>query len=101
MLKVNKIAFKREYQFYPPRKWRFDFVIMDESYQFPDQMRIAVEVEGGNYTGGHRRYGEADKDCEKHNEAMHDGWKVFRVTPDMVHDGRALLTVERAIGRHP
>lgn len=93
VLTVNKIGFRREVQFYPPRKWRFDFVLE------PYELLIAIEVEGGSWTGGHRHGSEADKDCEKSNCAVREGWKVLRVTPGMVRDGRALLEVERALGR--
>ena len=90
-LNAARIPFQREYRFYPPRRFRFDFVI--------DGLRIALEVEGGAWSGGHKRGAEADTDCEKQNLAMHEGWKVYRFTPAMVDDGRALATVERALGR--
>lgn len=93
MLKVNEIGYQREHGFYAPRKWRFDFVIK------PLSLMVAVEIEGGAFTGGHRRFAEADKDCEKHNTAMRLGWKVLRFTPAMVQDGRALYEIERNIGR--
>ena len=79
-----------EYRFHPKRKWRFDFC-------WPD-FRVALEVEGGTYSGGrHTRPIGFEKDCEKYNEAAILGWRVLRVTGDMVGDGRALAYIERAL----
>jgi very-short-patch-repair endonuclease len=91
-LKAAKIPFEREYRFAPPRRWRLDFVL----HQLP---RCAIEVEGGAWSGGHKRGAAADSDCEKANEANLLGWRVYRFTPAMVADGRALATIERALGR--
>lgn len=63
-----------EYRFHPVRKWRFD-------YAWPAQ-KIALEVEGGVWTGGrHTRGAGFLKDCEKYNTAAIFGWRVLRVTP--------------------
>jgi hypothetical protein len=94
-LKAAKIPFEREYRFAPPRRWRFDFIILGGDF-LPD---YAVEVEGGAWTGGHKRGVAADTDCEKANAAALKGWYVLRFTPAMVEDGRALQTIERALGR--
>src|ERR1035437_10045375 len=73
----------REYQWTLARKWRFDF-------SWPT-LHIAVEVEGGIWSGGRpaRPAGFA-ADAEKYAEALIPGWKVLRVTGEMVRDGRAL-----------
>ena len=92
-LKAAKIPFRREVRFDDVRKWRFDFVLLEGAGS------LAVEVEGGAHSGGHKRHDKADDDCEKHNAAVMAGWKVYRFTPAMVDDGRALATVERALGR--
>ena len=58
-----------EYQFAPPRRWRFDFA-------FPAQ-RLAVEFDGGQWViagGRHNR----DSDREKLNAAAAMGWRVLR-----------------------
>ena len=39
-----KIEVVKEYLFHPTRKWRFDYAIPDH--------KIALEVEGGVWTGG-------------------------------------------------
>jgi hypothetical protein len=64
----------REHVFAAPRKWRFD-------YAWPSQ-RVALEVEGGVWTGG--RHISATgflKDIEKYNAAAVRGWRVVRCTP--------------------
>jgi len=80
-----------EYVFARPRRWRFDFA-------WPASM-LAVEVEGGVWlASGHHSKGRGfEADCEKYNEAMLLGWRVLRVTPAMVSDGRALAWIERAL----
>ena len=80
----------REAMFHPVRKWRFDF-------SWPDAM-LAVEVDGGTWAGGrHSRGGGYTEDCVKYAEALCLGWRVLRVTGDMVRDGRALRYVECAL----
>jgi len=78
-----------EHRFHETRRWRFDLA-------WPD-MRFAVEVEGGQYVGGHVTKGRFEGDMEKYNEAALAGWMVLRVSPRMVRDGRALAVVERAL----
>ena len=80
-----------EYQFaWPRRLWRFDMA-------WPGKM-LAVEVEGGVWTRGrHVRGAGFAADCEKYNEAALLGWRVLRVTGEMVQDGRALQYVERGL----
>jgi len=100
-LKAAGIDYHTEHRFAPPRRWRFDFVIegpwmTDAPLPNP---RFAVEVDGGSWSGGHRRGVQADAECEKFNQATMDGWPVFHVTPAMVENGRALQTIERALGR--
>lgn len=79
-----------EFTFAPPRKWRFDFA-------WPERL-LALEVEGGTWVSGrHTRGAGFEADLEKYNEAALAGWKVLRVTPDMIDDGRALAVVVRAL----
>jgi hypothetical protein len=78
-----------EYRFAPPRRWRFD-------YAWPSLM-LALEVEGGVWTGGsHVRGRGYVLDCEKFNAAALAGWTALRVTTGMVRDGRALALLEQA-----
>jgi hypothetical protein len=80
----------REHRFAPPRRWRFDFA-------WPGH-RVALEVEGGVWTGGRHVRGRGyERDCEKYSEAALRGWRVLRVTPAMLSDGRALAMLRRAL----
>ena len=80
----------REYRFAPPRLWRFD-------YAWPDR-RLALEIEGGTYSGGRHVRGKGyQRDCEKYNAAALSGWMVLRVTTAMLHDGRALTLLQQAL----
>lgn len=80
----------RELVFAPPRRWRFDFA-------WPDRM-LAVEVEGGTFVQGRHSRGKGiEGDAEKYNAATLLGWRVLRFTTDMIHDGRAWATIERAL----
>lgn len=79
----------REYRFAPPRLWRFD-------YAWPDR-RLALEIEGGTYSGGRHVRGKGyERDCEKYNAAALAGWMVLRVTTAMLKDGRGLALLEQA-----
>jgi hypothetical protein len=80
----------REHRFAPPRRWRFD-------YAWPAH-RLALEVEGGTWSGGRHVRGRGyEADCEKYNAAALLGWTVLRVTPGMLRDGRALALLERGL----
>lgn len=66
---------EREWKFDAKRRWRFD-------YAWPQEM-VALEVEGGVWTGGrHTRGAGFVKDMEKYNRAAVLGWRLLRVTPD-------------------
>ncbi len=65
----------KEYRFHPTRRWRFDYAIPAH--------KIAVEVEGGVWTGGRHTSPQGFlKDMEKYNAAALLGWRLFRVTPE-------------------
>ena len=79
-----------EYRFHPVRRWRFDWAIPDS--------RIAIEQEGGIWTGGrHTRGTGFTKDCEKYGEAFALGWVVLRATPQMVNNGTVAQWIERRL----
>ena len=81
---------EREHRFHPTRRWRFDFA-------WPTK-KIALEVEGGTWTGGaHVRGAHFESDCIKYGEAAILGWRVIRVPNTMVQDGRALDLIERVL----
>jgi hypothetical protein len=80
----------REFRFAPSRRWRFD-------YAWPDR-RLALEREGGTWTGGRHVRGRGyEADCEKYNAAALAGWTVLRVTTAMLQDGRALTLLQLAL----
>jgi hypothetical protein len=82
----------REHRFAPPRRWKFD-------YAWPAH-QLALEVEGGTWVRGRHSRGKGyAADCEKYNAAALMGWRVLRVTSDMMRDGRALALLQRAFGR--
>lgn len=80
-----------EHKFHPTRNFRLDFA-------WPD-IKLAVEVEGGNWTGGrHTRGAGFEADCLKYDEAIRLGWNIYRCTGDMVKSGRAIETIGLLIG---
>ena len=84
--RAEKLNPEREYVFHRTRKWRFDFAFIDAT----GGTRIAVEIEG---RGRHQSFGGFEKDCEKYNAAVKQGWRVLRYTPSMVTDGTAINDV--------
>lgn len=80
-----------EYLFAPPRKWRFDFC-------WPNQGKVALEVEGGAYHGpGHRSVNVFLSNMEKYNAATILGWRVLRCTVKEFENGTGLELVMRAV----
>lgn len=78
-----------EYQFMPPRKWRFDFAHI--------HARIAIELDGGTWPTRDKTTGKLQPgrhitgkgyrdDCIKRNAATARGWLVFNITSDMLTD---------------
>ena len=78
-----------EVRFHPSRRWRFD-------YAWP-RVQIALEVEGGVWTGGrHSRGSGFVKDMEKYNEAAVRGWLLIRCTPSTLCDNETIELIRRA-----
>lgn len=79
----------REFKFHEERRWRIDFAWPDE--------RVAVEVEGGIWTGGrHTRGSGFLKDAEKYNELALAGWMLLRVSAADAKSGKCMPTIRRA-----
>ena len=78
---------KHQHKFHETRKWTFDFAHLDT--------RVAVEIEGGTWVNGrhNRGQGYAD-DCEKYNAATALGWKVFRLTSNMINESKITAIIE-------
>lgn len=80
----------KEFRFHPVRKWRFDYAIPEH--------KIALEVEGGVWTGGRHTSPKGFLgDIEKYNTATLLGWRVFRTTPDELYTGATLKLLKTAI----
>lgn len=98
-----------EYVFAPGRRFRFD-------YAWPAQ-RMALEIEGGVFArkgarkcpycgqipqGRHAGGQGYVNDCIKYNLATQRGWRVFRVTPKMLHQNprKIVLLLRVALGEN-
>jgi hypothetical protein len=93
------IPFEREMRFHRGRKWRADFAIGEWLLWPPILGSLLVEIEGGAFVGGRHTRGPAfEKDCEKYAAAAILGYRVIRVTPRQVEDGRALSWIQKALG---
>jgi very-short-patch-repair endonuclease len=93
---ANRIAMaglpqpETQFQFCPPRRWRADFA-------YPAAM-LLIEADGGTWTAGRHVRGKGfEADCEKTSTAASIGWRVIRVTREMIEDGRAVALIRRAL----
>jgi hypothetical protein len=90
LVKMGLPAPTTEHRFHATRRWRFD-------YAWPEH-RIALEVEGGVWTGGrHTRGAGFLGDMEKYNAAGEQGWRVFRVTPATAQTTETARMIRAAI----
>lgn len=81
------LLLEKEFRFFPKRRWRFDFAI--------PEIKVAIEIEGGVYTNGrHTRGLGYEKDCEKYNTAILEGWKVFRITSNLCNNSTVQSIVD-------
>ena len=81
---------EREFQFAPPRKWRFDFSWFAQ--------QVALEVDGGVWTGGRHTRGKGFvADIEKLNEAAVLGWCVLRCTTSDIESCAVFALLRRAL----
>ena len=80
-----------QFRFCPTRRWRADFA-------YPAAM-LLIEVDGGTWTHGRHVRGKGfEADCEKTSTAAALGFRVIRVTREMVEDGRAVALIRQALG---
>lgn len=81
-----------EYQFAPPRLWRFDWA-------WPEHL-VALEIDGGNWARGRHGYGKGvDRDHAKLNRAGLLGWLVLHCTrQDFERTGRIFDELREAVG---
>ena len=85
-----------EFQFAPPRKFRFDYAVLYlHGNMYPLADKLAVEIDGGTWTGGrHTRGLGFQRDMEKLNLAAIERWSVLRFTPKQVLSGEAEQTLK-------
>ena len=80
-----------EHRFDSARKWRFDFAFVAH--------KVALEVEGGVFTGGRHTRGTGFLgDMEKYNAATLQGWRVLRVTPSTLCTSATFDMLKVALG---
>lgn len=90
-LKANGVEAVREHEFWPGRKFRFDFAVIPQ--------KLAIEVQGGTRSGGRHTRGDGyERDCEKSAHAVIAGWRVIPVTGEQVTSGKAIQWVLAALG---
>lgn len=83
-------GFVREHRFHPVRRWRFDWA--------RPEVKLAVEIEGVTAAAGrHQRPKGFLNDIHKYAEALILGWRVLRVTPRLVANGKAIEYIKRAL----
>ena len=85
---VGLDGYVREYQAIPGRRFRFDFAWRKE--------RLLVEINGGTYSKGAHSTGTGiNRDYEKGNLAVLNGWRVLSFDTKQVKSGAALEVVEQ------
>lgn len=69
--------------------WRFDIAFVDR--------KVAIELEGGIWTGGrHTRGNGFSDDCRKYNAAQVNGWIVLRFTGDHLKNEQEFIQTVRS-----
>ncbi len=85
-----------EFRFSSLRRWRFDWAWPDPKHM------LALEVEGGIWTGGrHTRGAGFLKDMDKYNAATVLGWRLLRCTPKQLESGETMKLVRLALQLEP
>ena len=80
-----------ELKFHPVRRWRFDLA-------WPDQ-KVALEVQGGNFSNGrHTRGAALLKEWEKLNTAACMGWRVLFCQPSDLCMRETSDIIQEALG---
>lgn len=82
--------------------WRFDLAWPTGIGSFVEQQprcHVAVEVQGGTWTGGrHGRGGGQETDHAKLNAAQLAGWTVLQYGRKAIEDGTAVRQIKEALG---
>lgn len=87
-----------EFEFAKPRKWRFDWAFPFSGDESGGLGGVALEIQGGLFTGGRHVRGAALLDEQtKLNEAACRLWRVVYCTPQQVNSGVVFSVLRRAI----
>ena len=84
------------------RKWRIDYYFERECIVdgYPKTVKIALEVEGGVYTGGRHVTPEGFlKDMEKYNALAEYGITLYRITPGQLFQFDVVTKLKKLL--HP
>lgn len=86
---------RKEYRFFEEhgRRWAFDRAWLHDL--------VAVEVDGGHWMKGAKAHGGGfalEDEAVKYACAALLGWRVFRVTPNLIKQGYAVRWIARALG---
>ena len=83
------LVYERQHRYVPGRRFRADFAL--------PAYRLLIEVVGGVYTRqAHGSVTGVLKDIDRLNRGTILGWRMLRVTPQMVEDGTAKEMVRDA-----
>jgi hypothetical protein len=86
MLNAVIPGWEAELQFYPGRKFRFDWANR--------AIMLAIECDGSVWTGGRHSGGIGQiRDMEKGRLAIEEGWSVAHFTPQQVNNGDMITWV--------
>lgn len=81
---------KPEHPFFPGRRWRIDFAIVD--------LKIGIEIEGGAWTNGRHTRGKGFiEDMEKYNAAATLGWVILRFIPQDLNKITTFETAKKVV----
>lgn len=99
-LEAGKWTFTRQHEYAKPRRFKADFLVRHCGVSWCDVPSVLVEVQGGIYSRqAHGSVTGVLADLERGNAAAIAGYRVIRVTPQMVDDGTALQLIEKALER--
>lgn len=94
-LRASKIASRYEWindkydkDIFDGRKFRFDFRC--------NELKLAIECDGGLYMGKgcHNNGKQIERDIEKYDIAMRNGWDIYRCGKKLIYSGQAIETIE-------
>ena len=95
--KLAGLELVSEYKFHETRGWRADFALIG--------IGILIELEGiinpmtakPGEKSRHTAFNGYTNDCIKYSEAAILGWRVIRLTQEMVKSGMGISLIERAV----